>query len=121
MDRNYKYWLESSQFSVGDKTQFQNIFSDLFTTNELKKIIYRKKEALPTAISSLHHDFLREIESSYFSVVKGPYDQLFCNKYEKFVFDLFFYIFISKKGIINTESLTLRDLINEKEFKHMYN
>lgn len=120
MDRNYKYWLESLQFSIGDKTQFQNIFSDLFTTNELKKIMYRKKEALPTAISSLQHDFLREIESSYFPVVKGPYDRLFYNKYEKFVFDLFFYIFIQKKGTINPECLTLKDLVNDPKFKYMY-
>lgn len=109
---------EKGEISIGSKQEFENIFSDLFVSTELSGILHRKKMALPSALFSSNTIFEKSFDS--LDLKKGRYGSLFTRRYEKVMFDIFYYIFIIRSCRGNFSRVTVEEIANDRDFKRMY-
>jgi asparagine synthase (glutamine-hydrolysing) len=93
----------------------------LFEKLGLESILSRQRLGMPWAVRNLEHQVKNWIENriSEKHFLKHPYRRFLTEKIETCMFDLFYYIFIAGRGILNKD-FDIDEFFRKGEHEHLY-
>lgn len=105
-----------SRGKIEGKTIMKDALRELMKFYDLSEIVDRKKFAMPSSTACFIEDFHENL--SRYATSLGAYAQYFSRKYEKFLFDVFVYIFVVNRGKI--PHYNVDELVHKPDFTRMY-
>lgn len=113
----FKFGEDSRQTKLILKEAARPLFEKL----GLESILSRQKLAMPWAVKNLEPQIKNWIENriSGKHLLKHPYRRFFTEKIETCMFDLFYYIFIARRGTLDRD-FDIDEFFRKGEHEHLY-